>query len=51
MLSWVDSHGVTPNLKEGGPIKKHISSRLLMILNYTSWGEFLGGRRYVSSVN
>ena len=51
MLSWVEGHSVTPNLKEGGPIKKHISFRLLMVLNYASWGEFLGGRRYVSSVN
>jgi hypothetical protein len=51
MLSWFDSHSVTPNLKEGGPIKKHISFRLLMVPNYASWGELLGGRRYVSSVN
>ncbi len=41
LLLWVDSHGVTQNLKQGGSIKRYISFRLLMVSNYASWGESL----------
>ena len=47
MLSWVDSHSVTLNLKQGGPIQRYISFRLLIVSNYASWGEFLEKKIYV----